>query len=122
MSETVPEKDFGEVQDQELLYAPLTYGPIVTENEGRWFNLEDKAIVWTDDRDGAGISWLSQTDENQRIWKHFSAAKHFDFAAGTAYQLALASVEGAEETEQSGKLSGAVEAVEALADQENTRA
>lgn len=118
--DVVPKKDYGEDLEQDTVHAPPSYGQLIPENEGRWFVLEDQAVVWTDDMEGAGIAWAAQTDENQRLWKHFSSAKSAGFSAGVAYQLALMSVEGAEE--DTGKLSGASEAFDSMTDQENTRA
>lgn len=107
--------DFGIDQEQDLLYAPAGYDVLDREKEGRWFVLEDSAVVWTDDDNGAGVSWLGQTDENQRIWQHFQVAKSAGLPAGVAYQAAFDSVEGV--SQEYGKLDKAVSALDKLADQ-----
>lgn len=103
-----------EIEYQETIYAPVSYGPLTEGRTGRWFFLEDTAIVWTDDKDGAGIAWLRQTTENQRLWRHFQIAKSAGIPAGMAYQAALDSVQDAEEHEHEGDLSEARDAFNAM--------
>ena len=107
--------DFGIDQEQDLLYSPEAYELLDKSKIGRWFVLEDTAVVWTDDDDGAGISWLRHTEENQRIWQHFQVAKSAGLPAGVAYQAARDSV--IDVTEEYGKLDKAASELDKLADQ-----
>lgn len=110
MSEQISERHLGQDEEQETVYEVASYAALAPETEGRWFVLEGKALVWTDDVDGAGIAWVSQTEENQRLWRHFQLSKTAGVPAGVAYQLALNSV--GDQEEQSGALSGANSAFE----------
>ena len=98
-------RKFGRDENQDLAYSPESYPAPDLETEGRWAIVGDNdGIIWTDDLESAGVTWVAQTPQVMELWRHFQVARSAGTPAGVAYQLA-ANRTGVGE-EQSGPLTG----------------
>lgn len=94
----------GEVEAQELAFAPPNYDAIDASRRGRWIMLGRDAVIWTDDEDGAGVFWLRRTEAAVKLHQHFRTARSAEVPATTAYQMAAKLVGDEAGPEQSGPL------------------
>lgn len=106
----------------DLAWAPKRYPAMRKEDEGVWRLVLDESddpigVVWTNYSDGAGVLWVTQTPEAEKLLRHFQEAVLANVPAGYAYhgsELVPGVKLGAE---FSGPLTGVLEELEAIADE-----
>lgn len=93
----------------DLSWTSPRYAPIRPEADGRWRTLlsnnQPVAVVWTDNDAGAGVAWISQTAEVEKLRRHFGDAFEAGTTATLAYQIACDNLGLRFYDEDSGKLS-----------------
>jgi hypothetical protein len=105
-------------QDQDLAWAPEAYAPMDPAKRGRWALVGEDAVVWTDDDQGAGVTWLTQTELVDGLRSHFALTKHAGMAPTMAYELALRKAGDEVRHRETGPLSGVDELRAELMDED----
>lgn len=106
----------GEVEEQDLAYAPPAYAAIDGAKPGRWRMLGEDAAIWTDEAEGAGVLWLGRSEEVAALRRFLSAAKSAELPAITAYELAVTKAGDLAGRELSGRLQELLDDLDDLMD------
>lgn len=87
-------------------WEPAYYSAPDTTGVGRWTVVGNgDGIIWTDDKDSAGVTWVRQTPQVEALWEFFQNARSAGTPASAAYQIAF-DAGGVDKDEQYGPITG----------------
>lgn len=113
-----PHEGMDQDQEQSLTWAPEAYAAMDPARRGRWALVGEDAVVWTDDDQGAGVTWLTQTELVNDLRSHFALTRHAGMAPTMAYELALRKAGKEVRHRETGLLSGVDELRAELMDED----